>query len=444
MSYSCFVAQVDCIEEIPGADKIQVGIVLGTKVIISKEWSVGDLGLFFPTDVQLSEEFCHHNNLFRDSTKNKDKSRKGFFDDNRRVRAQPFMGVKSEGFFCGMDALDYTLKDGEIVSLIVGESFTTYMGNEVCTRYESERAKAAKLKAANSKQKPQKVSAAPDFAKHCDTQQFKMFAQNIPAGALVSIHAKVHGTSARYAHLPVTRRQGYSKFVRGLRKFVGLPTEKVSTQYEFIAGTRNVLLLEDQRETREGFHGKEEYRYEILDQLKPYLSKGMTVYGEIAGFANGKSIMPKHSTLALKDKKFRKKYGEEISYTYGCKETEYCFHIYRITQQNAGGDEIDYTSKQLEQWCEYRGFLPSKNVCDPFIYDGDVESLREKVEQLTEREDVLSEDYIDPTHISEGVIVRVDYGNLRPIFYKSKSYAFKVMEGIQKESSDEVDVEELS
>jgi len=44
---------------------------------------------------------------------------------------------------------------------------------------------------------------------------------------------------------------------------------------------------------------------------------------------------------------------------------------------------------------------------------------------------------------SRRIIVRVDHDTLVPTFYKSKSYAFKCLEGIIKESG-EVDMEEAS
>ena len=440
MSYKCFVAQITRVQEIPGADKIHCATVLGSKVVVAKDWGVGYVGLFFPVDTQLSEEFCKQNNLYRDCTKNADTTKKGFFDDNRRVRAQPFMKVKSEGFFCGIDSLDYIgYEVGGDFAFLVGDSFDNYAGYEVCKRYESE--KASKIKR-EQKQKAPKAKVAPTFHKHCDSEQFKLFAHHIKKGSLISIHAKVHGTSARYACLPVTRETHYSKPVSFLRKLVGMSRVKVQTQYEHLVGTRNVTLLEDQRYNAQGFHGSEEYRYEILDLLKPHIEKGMTVYGEIAGYANGKTIMPKHSTETLKDKAFNKKYGKEITYKYGCNETQYRFHVYRITYQTVDGKEIDFTPAQLEEWCLDRGINHHYNVVEPFIYDGDVEKLSALVESLTEREDVLTEDYIDPSHVSEGVIVRVDCANMRPIFYKNKSYAFRVMEGISRE--EVVDIEEIS
>src|SRR5690554_3202944 len=93
--HKAIIAKITETTPIPGADRIHVAKVLGESVIVSKEWKEDMVGVLFPVDLQLSEEFCHHNNLFRDSEKNKDKTKKGFFENNRRVRAQPFLKVKS-------------------------------------------------------------------------------------------------------------------------------------------------------------------------------------------------------------------------------------------------------------------------------------------------------------------------------------------------------------
>ena len=54
------------------ADNIQLATVLGEGVVVSKAWSVGTVGVFFPPDTQLSEDYCWYNNLFRDKTNNND------------------------------------------------------------------------------------------------------------------------------------------------------------------------------------------------------------------------------------------------------------------------------------------------------------------------------------------------------------------------------------
>lgn len=416
MGHKAIVAQITEVIEIPNADKIHLAKVLGESVVVSKEWGVGFEGILFPVDVQLSEDFCHHNNLFRHSNLNKDQEKKGFFDDNRRVRAQPFLKVKSEGFFADKSCLDYLGNP----SLTLGQTFDEINGKKVCEKYISEQTRNAK---SGNQQKAVKKNTTPFFEKHVDSEQFKHYAQNIPVGSLLSFHAKVHGTSARMAYTLVSKE--LPKWKQLVNKLVYIFDD--APIWDYVVGTRNVVISDG---SKEGFHGSEQFRFDVMNEVKPYLEKGMTIYGEIAGFANGVSIMPKHSVEALKDKAFTKKYGKEVTYTYGCKDHEYRFHVYRITYLNQNGDNVDFTQKQLEKWCDDRNILRTVEIHPQIVYDGDVEKLRDLVYNLTERPDVLTEDYIDSSHVSEGIIIRVDNGKMKPDFYKNKSYAFRVMEGL--------------
>jgi len=430
-NYKCFVAKISSVIEITGADKIHTAIVLGEQVVVSKDWGVGKVGLFFPADTKLSEEFCKNNNLFRNSNLNLDKEKKGFFDENRRVRCQPFLKVRSEGFFCSTDALDYTSHK----ELVVGESFDTVNGKILCEKYVSEATQKALNNAAKNKKKTA-TKETPMFAKHVDSAQFRQMMNIIQKGDLLSFHAKIHGTSSRNSYSKVITKP--VNLWQKLLNMVGLFKEE---KWTYLTGTRNVVLHEDQY--KEGFHGSEQFRFDVMEILKPYLDKGMTVYGEIAGYANGKPIMSPHSTKGLKDKKFSKKYGNEIIYKYGCAEHEFRFHVYRISMTNEDGVEVDLSDQQVKTWCLDKGILSTVDVHPPMIFDGDMDKLVDLVEGLTDIPDKLTEDVIDPSHISEGIIVRVDKGGFVPKFLKNKSYAFKVAEGILKESGD-LDLEESS
>lgn len=429
MSHKIIVARIARVDPIPNADKIQVGYVLGEPVVVSKEHAVGDIGLFFPVDLQLSEDYVRENNLSRRVENNKDKDKTGFFDENRRVRAQPFLKVKSCGLFMPLDSIAFT--GGTITSADEGLAFDELNGHKLVQKYISE---ASKVKGAANQAKTGKKNFAPFFAKHVDSEQFKHYAERIQKGSLLHFHAKVHGTSARMGYLPVqkpdTRPAWLQKASDIYAKFFGKEPAAPEYSYDYVLGTRNVVLKLDEAE-KEGFHGKEQFRFDVFEMVKPYLEKGMTVYGEIAGYVNDGSIMPKHSIKDLKSKDFTKKYGESITYSYGCKEHEYRFHIYRITMTTEAGTHIDWTQAQIDSWCADRGLLGPVEVAPATIYNGDVEALRVLVEELTERPALLTEDYIDPTHVSEGIIIRVDTGKLVPDFYKSKSFAFKVMEGLE-------------
>lgn len=427
-NYSAIVAKVDSVIAIPNADRIQIGKVLGESVVISKDIEVGYVGVFFCTGIQLSEAFCHNNNLFRDKTKNLDPEKSGFFEPNRNVRAQPFLGCKSQGYFAELEALSFA---GDVSKLKVGDKFEEFNKVGICKKYENERQLRAK---ANTQTKAVKKNSVPFFKEHIETSQFKYCVGELQKGDLVSIQSKRHGTSQRVGYLNVIKT--LPKWKEWINKF--LPVFPTSG-YDYVVGTRRVILDSPEKE---GFHGSEGYRFEIAEKLKPYLTKGMTLYIEVVGWANGKPIMAKHSTKALKDKAFQKKYGDEIVYKYGALEGESKFHIYRITLTTEDGTCLDFTQSQLVQWCKDRGLYPAYDVVEPFIYDGNEEALRTLVESLTERPELLTEDYHDASHISEGVIVRVDRGTTIPLFFKSKSHAFKVAEGIASE--EVVDVEDIS
>jgi hypothetical protein len=435
MSYKAFITKVQKVIPIQGADNIQSAIVLGNQVVVGKAVKVGDLGLFFPADCQLSEDFCKYNNLYRDSSKNIEPLKQGFFDSNRRVRCQPFMKVKSEGYFCGLESLDIFDK---LLEFKDGQSFDKIGDSEVCRKYISLQ---TQRKLNNQAKNGKKIKAieTPLFSKHVDTDQFDYYVNKVPTGALLSFHAKVHGTSARMSHTKVVK-QPHSLLEKVLNHFNMFKAES----WEYIVGTRNVTLYEHETD-KEGFHGSEQFRFDAMEQVKPYLEKGMTIYAELSGYANGSPIMGKHDVTKLRDKAYTKKYGKVIDYSYGCTEEATRLDIYRISYTNESGVQLDYTHPQMKAWCNKYDLNCSMEVAASYIYSGTPHAKKKLIKQMTElsdRPEVLTEDYYDPSHINEGVVLRVDYDGLIPKFYKKKSYAFKVLEGIFKE--DNVDVEDAS
>lgn len=426
------VAKVTQVIEIPGADKIHVAVVLGEQCIVGKDVGVGYVGILFPADTQLSEEYCFENNLFRHGTENRNPEKTGFFESSRRVRAQPFLKIKSQAYFTSIESLSYC---GEkYVAMIyaseVGTSFDLVGDHRICCKYISQATRDAINKASKDGQKRTKVVSTPFFDKHVDSAQFKHNVSLIPKGALIHFHAKVHGTSHRSGLTLV------SVDLPKWKKIVNKVVPIFETQrWDYVVGTRNVVLTPG----KEGFHGSEQFRFDVAEMLKPYMLKGMTVYGEIAGYANGKPIMAVHQSAATKDKAFQKKFGKDVVYKYGCAEHEYRFHIYRITMLNHGGQSVDFSEAQLEQWCAERGLLGPVNVREPLIYNGDVEVLAEIVDIWTENSG-SGEDYIDPSHPGEGIILRIDTGKQNPYFLKSKAFCFRCMESLC-EAPDVEDIE---
>lgn len=429
--YKAFVAKIDKVEPIEKAETIQKAFVLGSQVIVSKEKKEGDVVLFFPEEGVLSDDFLKENNLYRHSNLNKDKNKKGYFDDNGRIRTQKFLGEKSEGFVAELNALNYL---GKINDLQVGDEIQTINGVVVAKKYINSKTLEAAQRNKNKKKKFRAIFTEM-FPQHFDTEQFRFYKDKIKKGSLITISSKIHGTSGRYGCVKV--KHNLPKWKATLNKVFRLSKTE---EWQYLVGTRRVDLYEEEN-AKESYHGSEQFRFDILEYLKPYLEKNMVIYGEIVGWANGKPLMPPHDISKLKDKDYTKKYGREILYKYNNRVGENSFVVYRIAYVNEDGKATDLSPFQAQAWCEKRGLKFVKTVFPSFIYDGDVKKLERIVEDLTERPQVLTEDYNDPSHISEGVVVRVD-GPDGVDFFKNKSFAFKVMESIIKES--DFDLEDAS
>lgn len=134
---------------------------------------------------------------------------------------------------------------------------------------------------------------------------------------------------------------------------------------------------------------------------------------------------------------FFNRYGSTTIFSYGCAPKEYDVYIYRISMTSGDGmREIDLSWDQLKERCYELG---EKHVPELTSWNNfDINSLDELVQEVKFLAERPSE--LFPTHIREGVCVRID-NRIRPKMLKSKSFIFKCLEGIIKES-DVVDIEE--
>lgn len=162
----------------------------------------------------------------------------------------------------------------------------------------------------------------------------------------------------------------------------------------------------------------------------------MTVYGEIVGWIDENTpIMPKCSNSKVKDKEFSKIYGEETIFSYGCEPGDNKCYIYRITMTNEDGVAIELPTEETIRWCERLGceYVP---LLEKFLYTT-WEDLNERCKKYLD----IPEPLANGKHVTEGVVVRIDNRSKFTAF-KTKSFAFKVLEGIIKDTADAPDIEE--
>lgn len=458
MSYSAIVCRIS-VRPHPKADRLQLGTAYGNQVVIDLDVKDGELGIFFPCDGELSEEFCRLNDLFPRFDDQNRRIGGGFFDPrNRRVRAQSFRGEKSDGFWCPLSYLRSMFFDEVVNNLKDGDQFTCLDGREICRKYETEKTVQAAARA-QKQGTPKKNSF---FKEHVDTKQFSYESKKIPVGSVVHLSEKLHGTSARYGffeecELLTGWRKWLYAFCGLFAGFVGLPVS--TAQRKLLVGSRRVQLKSVTSET--SFYGDEGFRFAVTKKLNGNMRPGETIYGELVGYQKWESpIMGTVSTAGLQDKEFKKIYGDSITYKYGCTVGTSRFFVYRITKTDQDGHVVELSVEQVKARCkvleldyvpEFSGplvvmpgsdRLETMGISFPLVTGGEaghLQSLEKMVEGLLKGPSTL-----DTSHIREGVVIRIDNPDGSTSFLKAKSHEFKVLEGIIKDQEGYIDAEEAS
>lgn len=437
--YTARITALRNVRTFPEADRLKLATCVGNQVVIGLDHEDDELGIYFPSDGQLSHDFCFNNNLYRDAEMNKDKDAKpGMFDANRRVRAQAFRKQKSDGFWIPLDSVKFTgVKTKELVE---GFEFDTLNGVAICNKYIN----PATLKAANqnAQKKTKTAKTSIMFKEHIETKHIGANIDKIENDDYVIITEKMHGTSHREGHVLVERKLSWLE-----RMLIKLTKVKIAlTEWTYLSGTRRVVLQESKRDGIQ-YHDPT-IREKAHKLFKDNLRKGETVYLEIVGFEpSGAGIMGAHNTTKTKDKAFTKQYGEVMPYAYGCAPGECAFYIYRITTTNEDGQSVDYSWDDVKRRCNELGvkhvpelarfsvteFKNHHNIID----DRDIEAhFNNLISEFGNGSSV-----VDSGTYKEGACVRLESG-LSVRIFKFKNWFFKTMEDHAKESG-EVDTEEV-
>ena len=441
----------------PNADRLELATCFINTVCVAKDkYKSGDLGVYFPVDLQLSMEFCEQNGLLAVYENGVNVSG-GYMDPAKRnVKAIKLRGEKSDGLFLPLESLAYTGID--ISTLKMGDQITVLNGKEICTKYIPKVKESKAPVATQKKVVKAKYQTTPTFFEHKDTEQLAYNLDAFKPGDEIEITLKMHGTSQRTGYHKV--HCGYKRSL--LDKILRRPGTPI---YDWgqANGTRRTVL----KDFEGGFYGSNEFREPHAKMFEGKLWKGETVYYEVVGFTHtGAPIMATCSNKKLNDKEFIKQYGEETVFSYGCapgllgglvKDKEVVdnetivypqsdIYVYRMTMTNEDGDTVEYTPDFMRYRCELMGVK-----CVPVLWSGRIPqnpgskddptiSAGEWIKNVAERY-FDGPDPIGKTHVREGVVVRILN---RPTFaaYKHKNFSFKVLEGIIKDTADAPDMEE--
>ena len=458
MAYVGYITQIKNVRKHPNADRLQLAECFGNTVVLGMEYVENQVGVYFPVDGQLSEEFCQVNDLVRRKDENGNPAGGYLEPGKRNIKALRLRGEKSDGLFLPLTCLaNFTT----ISDLKIGDTIDILNGVEICRKYIPH-SNHSNVGGSHGSVKKAKVNFAPTFYEHVDTAQLAYNLNAFKPGDVIELTLKMHGTSGRTGYLPLIKyKQSW------LDKIFKKPGKEYK-EYGYVTGTRRVVL-DDKHDG--GYYNDNDFRKEMAKKFEGKLHKGEVVYYEIVGFVNKTTpIMASVKNSKIKDKEFTKQYGEETVFSYGCNPSggyewdtqdssgdvpPRCeVYVYRMTMVNDDGDVVEMSPDQMRYRCEQMGvkYVP---VFERFIIPknpGEVltdktgntdygvcsagEYVLRKVEQYFDGPDPIGK-----SHVREGVVTRIVN---RPdiAVYKHKNFSFKVLEGIAKDEAVEPDMEE--
>ena len=463
--YNAYITRIKNMHEHPNADRLQIGECFGNAVIVSMEYEDNQLGVYFPSDGQLSVEFAEANNLLRKKDENGNNIG-GYMDpDKRNVTAIKLRGEKSDGLFLPLKSLE---SFGDITTLNEGDRIDVFNGHEICKKYVPFKQHRQGGYSEGNKTRKKKIPVAPLFAEHADTEQLAYNLGAFKPGDEIEITLKMHGTSQRTGYLPVLKGYKRTLIDRILRR-----EGKPIYDWGYVSGTRRTVL----EDFEGGYYGSNEFRETHSKFFEGKLNKGEEIYYEVVGFTHtGTPIMASGDNKKLNDKEFVKQYGDTTVFSYGCVSyvdeipADYVddngelklaeslpqsdIYVYRMTMTNEDGFTVEYTPDFMRYRCEqmgvkcvpvfYKGIIPASDYIDVFndgsvletVYINSGEWVKNTAEQYYDGPDPVGK-----THIREGVVVRIVN---RPKFcaYKHKNWYFKAIEGLVKIEAEAPDMEE--
>ncbi len=408
-NYAATVVKINETHELQGCDNVCGTVLFGLQAVVGKDTAPGTMGVVFPAETQLSDEYTKTNNLYRHSDLNGDESKKGYLEDNRRVRAVKFRGHRSDCLWLPIESLSY-IKGWE--DLKEGDTFDKLGEHEICKKYVVKKTYAERRV---EKNKDKFVRVDTKFLpNHYDTDNYFRNVDVIPDNALVYITQKLHGTSIRIANTYVARKLSP---VEKLLKRLGVKVSE--TEFDYVFGSRKVIK-DVNNPNQNHFYGSDIYTEEGK-KLEGTIPEGYILYGELVGWTAEGSPLQKN-------------------YTYQIPEKTCELYIYRVAFVNHQGVICDLSWDQTIEFCRDRGI---KTV--PELWRTSMAEFKKHIDDFMDKRyrdgGYLQALPLGPEEslVDEGVCIRVD--GIAPYILKAKSPIFLQHE-TKMNDEQVVDIEE--
>ena len=418
-NYSAIVVEIKTLITLEKCDNVQGAIIMGNQVIVSKSVKIGDVGLYFPLECALSKEYLSNNNLYNKPELNLDNTQKGYFDEKGRVRCQRFRGHKSEGLFMPLESLQCF----GVLELETNICFDEINGFPICSKYIVKQNRTPGQpgnRKSKTKIKYESKLIENQFRFHDDTAMLYRNLHRIAPESLIHISYKMHGTSGISSYILCKKKLNW------IEKLLSKLNINIKTEiYDYIYSSRKVIKNEELNPNAQHYYSEDIWGI-AHNEVKEFLQKGMTFYYEIVGFLpNGGAI--------------------QKDYDYGCEVTKHAIYIYRITSTNVDGKVIEFSAKQVQDFCKknglnavpelyygyakgFTGIMPIKQEGNN-IYLEDLESWRNHFLSAIKINYNEKDCFMCNTEVpEEGCVIRID--GLEFEAYKQKSERFYARETV--------------
>lgn len=389
-NYAAVVTRVKSINTLENCDNV-VGVPLfGFQAIVSKDTKIGDIGIVFPAETQLSEEFVSKNNLFRHSELNADKDKAGYIEDNRRVKAMKFRGHRSDSLFMPLSALEYT--GINVQELNEGDVFDEINGHEICKKYAPKRKTVSRVE----KNKVKVFTRVEEkfLPMHYDSDNYFRNKDAIKGNQRVVVTQKLHGTSVRIGNTIVKRELS---LLEKIAKKMGVKVQE--TEFDYVYGSRKVI--KDVNNPRsQHFYDVDLWSAEG-ERVKDSIPENFIVYGELIGWTPNNAPIQK-------------------GYTYEVPVGTCDLYVYRVAIVTNQGKLVDLSWDQVKEFCRDMGLKAVPELWVGMHKYLDIDDFMDKKyrEEGYKNAVALSKD----SPCDEGVCVRTD--GIAPYILKAKSPMF--------------------
>lgn len=387
-NYVATVVTIESINQLEWCDNV-VGVpFFWFQAIVSNDVKIWDIGIVFTAETQLSEQYCYENNLYRDTSLNKDQSKKWYMEVNRRVKAMKFRWHSSSALFMPLSSVWY-IDD----NLSIWDSFDTINWIEVCRKYEVFRKESRQ----NKLKWKTKIFERIDnnrFPEHIDTENYMRNKHFLSDTDMVTITQKLHWTSWRFGNVLVRRKLSWSEKL--LRKFWVKINE---TEYDYIAGSRRCIKDSKWIKETSSYYASDVWN-KILDRYKHCIPKDYIIYWEIIWWDGDKPI--------------------QKNYTYNLEKWAMELYVYRISIVNQDWLSLDMTYNQICEFCE-KVWLKVVPFLDECLHQ-DINAEQYLNENYHKNFDSSCVPLCKESPCDEWVCIRVD--RLQPYILKYKSPDF--------------------